>query len=167
MDYETLGRQDMRTRLDMAGSSGSETRWSDSLLKIKQQKQKVLRLGVEHRWEESSMTTKSVTCANGRTGWASYISQLLVAQLCMPFCDSMDCSPPGPSVHGIIQARILEWVAIPFSEGFSWPWNRFWVSCIADSFCTAWAIKEVLIGKVSEITYNTKKWNLLCYEGGL
>ena len=49
MYYEILGRQDMRTRLDMAGSSGSETRWSESLLKIKQQKQKVLRLGVEHR----------------------------------------------------------------------------------------------------------------------
>ena len=47
MYYETLGRQEMRTRLDMAGSSGSETRWSDSLLKIKQQM--VLRLGVEDK----------------------------------------------------------------------------------------------------------------------
>ena len=47
MYYETLGRQEMRTRLDMAGSSGSEARWSDSLLKIKQQM--VLRLGVEDK----------------------------------------------------------------------------------------------------------------------
>ena len=36
----------------------------------------------------------------------------------------MDCSPPGSSIHGIPQARILEWVAIPFSRGCSWPWDR-------------------------------------------
>ena len=38
-------------------------------------------------------------------------------QLCPTLCDSMDCSPPGSSVHGIFQARVLEWVAIAFSEG--------------------------------------------------
>ena len=47
--------------------------------------------------------------------------KVLVAQLCPIFCDPMDCSPPGPSVHGILQARILEWVAIPFSRGSSQP----------------------------------------------
>ena len=41
----------------------------------------------------------------------------LVAQLCLTVCDSMDCSLPGSSIHGILQARILEWVAIPFSKG--------------------------------------------------
>ena len=40
-----------------------------------------------------------------------------VAQLCPILCDSMDCSPPGSSVHGILQARILEWVAILFLQG--------------------------------------------------
>ena len=40
----------------------------------------------------------------------------LVTQLCQTLCDSIDCSPPGSSVHGIHQARILEWVAIPFSR---------------------------------------------------
>ena len=39
-----------------------------------------------------------------------------VAQLCSTLCDPMDCSPPGSSVHGIFQARILEWRAIPFSK---------------------------------------------------
>ena len=39
------------------------------------------------------------------------------AQSCPTLCDSMDCSPPGSSVHGILQARILEWVAISFSSG--------------------------------------------------
>ena len=44
------------------------------------------------------------------------------SQSCLPLCDSswlMDCSPPGSSVHGTFQARILEWVAIPFSRGSS------------------------------------------------
>ena len=44
---------------------------------------------------------------------------VLVAQSCPTLCDPMDCSPPGSSVHEILQARILEWVAIPFSRGSS------------------------------------------------
>ena len=52
------------------------------------------------------------------------------AQSCPTLCDPMDCSPPDSSVHGILQARILEWVAISFSRGSSQPrdWTR--VSCI-------------------------------------
>ena len=46
--------------------------------------------------------------------------KVLVAQSCLTLCDPVDCSsPPGSSVHGILQAIILEWVAIPFSEGYS------------------------------------------------
>ena len=41
---------------------------------------------------------------------------VVLAQLCLTLCDPMDCSPPGSSVHGILQARILEWVAIPISK---------------------------------------------------
>ena len=44
---------------------------------------------------------------------------VLVTQSCLTLCDPMDCSLPGSSVHGILQARILEWVAILFSRGFS------------------------------------------------
>ena len=54
----------------------------------------------------------------------------------------MDSSPPGSSVHGISQARILEWVAISFSRGSSWPRDRTQVSCIADGFFTIWASRE-------------------------
>ena len=46
-----------------------------------------------------------------------HLMHVLVSQLCPALCDTMDCSPPGISVHGILQARILEWVAIPFSRG--------------------------------------------------
>ena len=54
----------------------------------------------------------------------------------------MDSSPPGSSVHGILQAGILEWVAIPFSRESSQPRNRTWVSCIAGKFFTVWATRE-------------------------
>ena len=46
---------------------------------------------------------------------------VLVTQSCPTVCNSMDCIPPGSSVHGILQARILEWVAIPFSRGSTQP----------------------------------------------
>ena len=47
--------------------------------------------------------------------------KVLVTQLCPTVFDPIDCSPPGSSVHGILQERILEWVAIPFSRGSSQP----------------------------------------------
>ena len=55
---------------------------------------------------------------------------------------TMDCSLPGSSVHGISQARILEWIVISFSRGSSWPRNQTWVSCIEGRFFTVWATRE-------------------------
>ena len=54
-------------------------------------------------------------------------------------CDPMDCSPPGSLVHGILQARKLEWVAVPLSRGSPQPRDRTWVSCITGRFFTVWA----------------------------
>ena len=68
----------------------------------------------------------------------------LVAQSCLTLCDSMDCSPPGFSVHRILQARILEWIAIPFFRGSSWPRDWTQVSHIAGWFFTTWATREAL-----------------------
>ena len=51
-------------------------------------------------------------------------------------CDTMDCGPPGSSVHGILQARTLEWVAIPFSRGSSQPRDQTHFSCIAGRIFT-------------------------------
>ena len=51
-----------------------------------------------------------------------------VIQSCLTLCDPLGCSPPGSSVHGIFQARTLEWVAISFSRGSSWPRNWTCVS---------------------------------------
>ena len=51
-------------------------------------------------------------------------------QSCLTLCDPMDCSPPGSSVHEILQGRILEWVAMTSSKGSSWPRDRTHVSLL-------------------------------------
>ena len=61
---------------------------------------------------------------------------VLRAQLCPTLCGPMDCSPPGSSVHGVLQARTLERVAISYSRGSFWPREPTWVSCIAGRFFT-------------------------------
>ena len=55
----------------------------------------------------------------------------------------MDCSPPVSSVHGILQARILEWVAYPFFRGSSQPRDQTQISCIAGRFFTIWATRKI------------------------
>ena len=68
--------------------------------------------------------------------------KVLVAQLYPSLCDPMDYSPAGSSVQGILQARILKWVAIPFSRESSWPRDWTWVS--TGRFFTVWATREAL-----------------------
>ena len=70
----------------------------------------------------------------------SYESE--VAQSCLTLCNPMDCSLPGSSVHGIFQASVLEWVAISFSRGSSWPRAWIRVSRIADRRFTIRATRE-------------------------
>ena len=65
-----------------------------------------------------------------------------VAQLCPTLCDPMDCSLLHSSVHEIFQARVLEWVAISYSRGSSWPRDQTQVSCIVSRFFTIWATRE-------------------------
>ena len=72
----------------------------------------------------------------------SKVCQVLVTQSCLTLCDPMDYSSPGSSVHGISQARILEWVAISFSRGSSWPRDGTQVFWIAGRFFTVWATRE-------------------------
>ena len=74
-----------------------------------------------------------------------------VAQSCPALCDPMDCSPLGSSVHGISQERILEWVAISFSRGSSWPRDWPCVSCIGRQVLYRWAPREAP---------HTNNWNM-------
>ena len=76
-------------------------------------------------------------------GWEAPLEkEKEVAQSCSTRCDTMDCSPPGSSVHGILQARILEWVAMSSCRGSSWPRDRTQVSSFGGRFFTVWATRE-------------------------
>ena len=90
----------------------------------------------------------------GLTGFISLLNWCSIIRLeyppivfsllsCVPlFCDLMDCSPQGSSAHGISQARIMEWVAICFSRGSSWPRDRTGISCIGRQILYPWAIRR-------------------------
>ena len=71
----------------------------------------------------------------------------------MSYSDPMDYSLPGSSTYGILQARILEWVAISSSKGSSWPRDQTWVSCVAGRFFTVWATKEALVNFRSSLLF--------------
>ena len=65
-----------------------------------------------------------------------------VAQSCLILCNPMDYSLPCSSIHGIFQARVMEWVAISFFRGYSQPGDRTQVSCITGRHFTIWATRE-------------------------
>ena len=74
-----------------------------------------------HTTNGENMEKREPSCTvGGNVDWYSHYGEqyvcVLVTQLCLTLCNPMDCSPPGSSVHGIFQARILEWVAISFSK---------------------------------------------------
>ena len=82
------------------------------------------------------------------TGSKTSESENEVAQSCPTLCNPMDCSPPGSSAHGILQARILEWLAISFSRGSSLPRDRTQVSC--GRHFNLWATREAQESKVAQ-----------------
>ena len=79
-------------------------------------------------WEVDNFKTRGKSLPSYST--YCFANVYSVTKLCPTVCDTTDCSPPGSSVHGISQARILEWVAISFSRVSSQPSNRICVSCI-------------------------------------
>ena len=91
---------------------------------------------------------------------------VLVAQSCSVSLGSHRmCSPPGSSVHGIVQARILEWVASPFSKGSSRPRDWTWVSCIAGRFFTVWTTTEALGSALGQMLLQIQAVRNLIYQG--
>ena len=89
-------------------------------------------------------------------------SESEVAQSCPTLCDPMDCSLPASSLHGILQARVLEWIAISFSRGSTWPrdWTR--VSHIPGRHFNLWATREAL----NYLLENPLHWDVSMYEFG-
>ena len=94
--------------------------------------------GVLTGFRDHPVQTQSKETPQTKPKW----SELLVAQLCPILCNPMDCSPPGSSVLGIFQARILEWVAISFSRESSQPRDWTQVSCTAGRLFTDWSMRE-------------------------
>ena len=92
-----------------------------------------VQLNVATQWHGLSL---SYCFANSRKVKA------LVAQSYLTLCSPMDWSLPGSSVHGILQARIMEWGAIPFSRGSFQSRDQTQVSCIAGGFFTVWGTRE-------------------------
>ena len=82
-------------------------------------------------------------CCNSCVYVCVYVC-VLIAQSCLALCNPTDCSPPGFSVHGILQARILEWVAIPFPRGSSLPGNQSQVSLLTGRSFNIWPTREAL-----------------------
>ena len=77
---------------------------------------------------------------------------------CVRLCDSVDCRLPGSSLHGILQARILEWIATPFFRESSWPRAQTRVSCTAGRFFNIWATRGAQeMARESIITDNLEK----------
>ena len=112
----------------------------------------------------------------GTLGWGADPYILAAAELlqsCLILCNPMDCSPPGSSVHGILQAKILDWVAISSSWGSSWPRDLTCVSYsswIADRFFTTeplrkpWTSSSVSMVDPKEL--KEEKWcHLGCSDG--
>ena len=119
-----------------------------------------------HRVTKSQTPWSYLACRCASWGSIKYINQVkghnvkslqwklglgIWSLSCLTLCDPMDYSLPGSSVHGIFQARVLEWIAISFSRGSSRPRDRTRVSRIVDRCFTVWATREVLYK------------NMLCY----
>ena len=71
------------------------------------------------------------------------VKEIEVSQSCPTLCDPVDYSPPGSSIHGIFQARMLKWVAMPSCRGCSQPRDQTWVSCIEGRLFTVWTMSNI------------------------
>ena len=96
-------------------------------------------------WSFSFSISPSNELISFRMDWLSDRSEVKwseVAQLCLTLCNPVDCSLPGSSLHGILQARILEWVTTSSSWGSSWPRDQTLVSHIAGRRFNLWATND-------------------------
>ena len=130
-------------------ASGGDGNPVELLQILKDDAVKVLHSVCQHIWKTQQWPqdwTKSVFIPIPKKGNAKECSKQskALAQSCPTFCNPVDCSLPGSSIHGILQARILQWVAISFSRRSSQARDRTWVSRIAGKRFTIWATREAL-----------------------
>ena len=97
----------------------------------------LLYTGAEKEFPVSLLLVRTPVPSDGAPNFLPSFTLVLVCQVtqsCPTLCEPMDYNPPGSSVHGILQARILEWAAMPSSRESSWPRDRTHISC---GSCTA------------------------------
>ena len=123
--------------------------------------------------EKTLMLEKTESRIRRGQQWISWLGDIIdsedierkreseVAQSCLPLCNPMDCSLPGSSIHGIFQARILEWFAISFSRGSSQPGDRTQVSLLAGRYFTIWATRKTMSFRTLEDMSLSKFWEIM------
>ena len=115
---------------------------------------------VSVKWEKSLSHPQEKKPVHCLRNWAKAplglkSEKVFIIQSCLTLCNPMDCSPPASSVHRILQARILKWVAVPSSSGSSRPRDQTWVPCIAGRLFTSWSHKGSPWGWLEAIEYIT------------
>ena len=100
----------------------------------------------------------------GHSSYWKWKVKVLVTQSCLTLGNPVNYSPPDSSVNAILQAKMLEWIVIPFSRGSSWPRDQTQVSCISGRFFTIWDTREaqkegdrspwLMVLAHSSLTYN-------------
>ena len=96
-----------------------------------------------HRGFDFQRVNKPTEAVSGKV-FATVLYCCLVTESCPAVCDPMDCSPPGSSVHGILQESVLEWVARPSSRGSSHSTDQTYSSCFGEWILHHWATWEAL-----------------------
>ena len=134
--------------IKIAGRSMNNLRHADdtTLMAENEEELKNILMKVKEESEKSGLKLNiqktNIMASSPTTSWQIVCAVLVRSDS----CDPMDCSPPSSSVHGNLQARILEWVTISFS---SWLRDQTHISCIAgghiaDGFFTDWTTREVV-----------------------
>ena len=128
------------------------------------EKEKVEFLQLVHLERSSKYLGKSTHRPSNERGEECMCAKSLQFQSCPTICDPVDYSLPGSSVHGILHARFLEWVAISSSRGSSWP--KDWihipcVSCTTGTFLTCWAIGETQMFLLK--AFSSDIWGLIIW----
>ena len=87
-----------------------------------------------------------------------------ISQSHTTLCDRMNCNPADSSVHGIFQARILEWLAISYPRGSSWPRDQTWITCVSVSCIGRWILYHWNTWEGPYIYTNTCIYNVHIYN---
>ena len=112
------------------------SRWEKSILASKLQKTGLLGVNADGDLKLKSQCSFTIPKILGLSKWSE------AAQSYLTLCDPMDCSLPGSSLHGILQARVLGWVVISFCRGSSQPRDQTRASCIPGRHFNLWTTRE-------------------------